>query len=86
MTKGQIRELYKVMFEGYPDIIGIPELQKMLGIGRNLAYSLVSRGYIRGITVGNKLRIPKISVIDYVLESSAQNNSAGQSEDLTQDS
>lgn len=83
MTKGKARELYKVMFAEYPDIVGIKDLQKMLGIGRNLAYSLVSGGYIRGITVGNKLRIPKINVIDYVLENKKQIESVNQPEDLT---
>lgn len=71
MTKGEIKELYQVMFTDYPDIVGIKDLQKMLGIGKNLAYSLVSDGYIHGITVGNKLRIPKINVINYALEAKA---------------
>ena len=71
MTKTEIRELYQVMFTEYPDIVGIRELQAMLGIGKNLAYSLVSDGYIKGITAGNKLRIPKINVINYALETQA---------------
>lgn len=59
------------MFTEYPDIVGVKDIQKMLGIGKNLAYSLVSGGYIKGITVGNKLRIPKINVIRYAVESTA---------------
>ena len=71
MTKGEIKELYQVMFTEYPDIVGVKDLQKMLGIGKNLEYSLVSDGYIHGIVVGNKLRIPKINVIHYALEAKA---------------
>lgn len=71
MNKADINQLYTVMFTEYPDIVDIKDLQKMLGIGRNLAYSLVSGGYIKGITVGNKLRIPKINVINYALEAGA---------------
>ena len=71
MNKADMKSLYQVMFAEYPDIVGIRDLQKMLGIGRNLAYSLVSDGSIRGITVGNKLRIPKINVINYALEAKA---------------
>jgi hypothetical protein len=68
MNRADINKLYALMFTEYPDIVGIKDLQKMLGIGRNLAYALVSNGYIKGITVGNKLRIPKINVINYALE------------------
>ena len=68
MNKRDLKQLYSVMFTDYPDIVGVRDLQKMLGIGKNLAYSLVSDGYIKGITVGNKLRIPKINVINYALE------------------
>ena len=59
------------MFTEYPDIVGVKDIQKMLGIGKNLAYSLVSGGYIKGITVSNKLRIPKINVIRYAVETTA---------------
>lgn len=34
MTKGEIKELYQVMFTDYPDIVGIKDLQKMLGSAR----------------------------------------------------
>lgn len=69
MNKTDINKLYALMFTEYPDVVGVKDLQKMLGIGKNLAYSLISDGYIKGITVGNKLRIPKINVIKYALES-----------------
>ena len=34
MTKGEIKELYQVMFTEYPDIVRVKDLQKMLGIGK----------------------------------------------------
>ena len=71
MNQAEIKQLYGVMFTEYPDIVGVKDIQKMLGIGKNLAYSLVSGGYIKGITVGNKLRIPKINVIRYAVETTA---------------
>ena len=71
MNQAEIKQLYGVMFTEYPDIVGVKDIQKMLGIGKNLAYSLVSGGYIKGITVGNKLRIPKINVIRFALETTA---------------
>ena len=41
MRKTELRELYKMMFPDYPDIVTVAQLQKMLGISRNLAYELI---------------------------------------------
>lgn len=69
MTKEEIKELYKVMFIEYPDLLTIPELKQMLGVSRHTAYALVNDGYIDALKIGNAIRIPKINVIDYVLKS-----------------
>ena len=61
--------IYKIMFEEYPDIVTVAQLQKMLHISRQLAYELISSGQIRAIKVGNSFRITKISVIDFVTKS-----------------
>ncbi len=67
MTKTEINELYKVMFVEYPDIVNVSQVQKMLGVSRHLAYSLINDGYIHGLKIGNAYRIPKINVIRYTL-------------------
>lgn len=46
MRKTELRELYKMMFPDYPDIVTVAQLQKMLGISRHLAYDLINDGYI----------------------------------------
>ena len=48
----EIREMYKLMFAEYPDIVTVKDLQAMLGISR----------------LANAYKIPKINVIDYVLK------------------
>ena len=68
MKKAELKELYTMMFPEYPDIVTIAQLQKMLGISRHLAYDLISGGYIRGIKIGNAFKVPKVSVINYVLD------------------
>ncbi len=67
MKKGQLKELYEMMFPDYPDIVTVAQLQKMLGVSRHLAYDLISYGYIRGVKIGNAYKVPKINVINYVL-------------------
>ena len=57
------------MFNQYPDIMTINDLRNALGIGRTKAYALVSSGAIRSIKVGKSIRIPKLSLLDYVKES-----------------
>lgn len=57
----------KMMFAEYPDIVGIGDLQKMLGIGRKAALALAKHPQIHGVIVGNRFRIPKINVIRYML-------------------
>lgn len=68
MKKSELRELYQMMFPEYPDIVTVKELREMLGISRKLAYKLIGYGYIHAVKIGTTLKIPKISVINYVME------------------
>lgn len=54
------------MFADYPDIVNVKQLQEILGIGRNLAYSLLTGGKVKAIKVGREYKIIKNSIIDYV--------------------
>lgn len=67
MKKSELKELYKLMFPDYPDIVTARQLQKMLGISRQLTYKLIGDGYIPGVKIGNAFRVPKVNVINYVL-------------------
>ena len=68
MKKSELRDLYMIMFQESPNIEKIPQLQSMLGISRHLAYDLINDGYIRGLKIGNAFRIPKVNVIEYVMD------------------
>lgn len=63
----KLKEIYKLMFPEYPDIVYVRQLQKMLGVSRHLAYDLINDGEIKGVKIGNSYKIPKVNVIDYVL-------------------
>ncbi|MBE7071366.1 MAG: helix-turn-helix domain-containing protein [Ruminococcaceae bacterium] len=58
---------YQVMFTDFPDIVSVIQLQQMLNISRQLAYELIGNGSIKAVKVGNSYRIPKVSVIGYML-------------------
>ena len=53
-------------FQDYADVVTIPELAKMLRVGRNVAYDLVNNGQVKSVKVGSQIRIPKSSIIDFV--------------------
>ena len=60
------------IFTKFDDVVKVKDLQKMLGIGRNLAYNLISSGQIKCIKFGNKILIPKQNVVDFLNASEAE--------------
>lgn len=55
------------MFEEYPDVVGVDALCKMLGIGKNTAYRLISDNTILSLRIGRSIKIPKKYIIDFCL-------------------
>lgn len=68
MKKSELKELYQMMFPDYPDIVTVKQLREMLGVSRALAYKLINNGYIQAVKIGTSLKIPKVSVINFVTE------------------
>ena len=62
MKKTELKELYQMMFPNYPDIVTVKQLHVMLGVSRHLA------GEIQAVKIGSSLKIPKVSVINFVTE------------------
>ena len=55
------------MFEMFPDILTVDQLCEAFQIGKNTAYELLSSGQIKAIKMGNIWKVPKRSLIDYVI-------------------
>lgn len=68
MKKSELKELYQMMFPDYPDIVTVKQLREMLGVSRALAYKLISDGEIQAVKIGTSLKIPKVSVINFVTQ------------------
>ncbi|WP_196601172.1 helix-turn-helix domain-containing protein [Pectinatus frisingensis] len=58
------------MFDEYGDLITVEELCEMLAIGKNAAYELLGSGTIKAFRIKRVWKIPKKSVVDYVIEKS----------------
>ncbi|MGN0748133.1 MAG: helix-turn-helix domain-containing protein [Christensenellales bacterium] len=61
------------IFINFADVVKVKDLQKMLGIGRNLAYELIATNKIKSIKSGNLILIPKQNIIDYLNKAGADN-------------
>jgi len=57
------------LFESYRDILTIDDIQTALGIGRSMAYRLISDDKIKHWKIGKRIKIPKAFLIDYVNDS-----------------
>ena len=54
------------MFIEFPDVVGVPELCRMLNIGSPLAYRLLNDKVIISRKIGREYKILKSHVIDYL--------------------
>ena len=68
MNKTELKEMYRLMFPEYPDIVTEQQMQTMLGISRHLAYHLINYGYVPAVKIGKSYKIPKVNIIKYVLD------------------
>ena len=49
-----------------PLVLKVPEVAKILGIGRNTAYDLVRSGAIKSIHVGRQIRVSKAAFLEFI--------------------
>lgn len=54
------------MFNKYPDIVDVKQLCKMLNIGKNTAYKLLTDNKIKYVKIGRVYKIPKRHIEDFV--------------------
>ena len=54
------------MFEKIADIMTFKECQKLLKVGKNTLLNLIHNGEIDAFRIGNRWKITKESIIDYV--------------------
>lgn len=54
------------MFENYPDIVSVKQMQEMLQIGKNTAYNLINSGQIKVVKIGRVFKIPKKNIIQFL--------------------
>ncbi len=58
------------MFNDYQDILTVDDLCEILSIGKNSAYVLLSTKQIKAFKYNRIWKIPKIAIMEYVVNSS----------------
>lgn len=54
------------MFDNYPDVVTVKEMQTMLRIGRSTAYKLIGDGVIPSVRIGSSYLITKKSIENFL--------------------
>ena len=60
------------LFDEYPDVVSVDDVQSMLHVGRNTTYKLLKSKLIETIRVGNKYIIAKSSVIVFLTQNTGK--------------
>ena len=58
---------YSQMFPGYPDAVSLQQAAEMLGLNRHTVGELSRSRHLFALKIGRTYRIPKLSVIEFLL-------------------
>lgn len=66
-TKMNARNYYSI-FKHEPDILTVPDVVRLLRMGKNTVYKLIKEGSINSIKQGKKIIIPKVCLVEFLLD------------------
>lgn len=59
---------YETMFQGEPDVLTVPDVIRLLRIGKNSVYKLLKDGTISSIKQGKKIIVPKVCLVEFLAD------------------
>ena len=60
--------LYYSMFVGEPEVLTVPDVIRLLRLGKNSVYQLIKEGKIGSIKRGKKIIVPKVCLVAYLTD------------------
>lgn len=72
MRKNKAKDMYRMMFRNYPDVVTVKEVSEMLHLSTKKVYQLVKANQIERIHCGRIIKITKTAVINFVLQSAQE--------------
>lgn len=61
---------YYSTFKNEPDVLTVPDVIRLLRIGKNSVYSLIKEGKIGSIKQGRKIIVPKVCLVEFLADES----------------
>lgn len=59
---------YKTMYRDYPEVVGVKDISKMLGISPKRVRQLVQENKLPCLPDNRTIKVAKLFVIDYILQ------------------
>ena len=56
---------YFTMFKNKPDVLTVPDVIRLLRMGKNTVYKLLREGAIGSIKQGKKIIVPKVYLVEF---------------------
>ena len=66
---------YLSMLKNEPEVLTVLEVAEILRVGKNKAYDLVRDGKISSIKIGGKIIVPKMCLVQFLLDKNNYQNS-----------
>ena len=60
------KEIYRIVFKDYPDVLDVKQVGQLLGICEKTVYKLIKTGELPTMKVGRQHRITKVNVMKYM--------------------
>ena len=60
------QDVYRIVFRGYPEVLDVKQVSKVLGVSTKTVYKLIGDGALSSMKVGREFRVPKVVVMKYV--------------------
>lgn len=57
---------YYTMFKNEPDVLTVPDVVRLLQLGKNTVYALIKDGRIASIKQGKKIIVPKVCLVEFL--------------------
>ena len=61
-----LKEIYKVVFQDYPDVVDVSQMCEMLNICEKYGYDLLRENRIKHFKIGRVYKIPKYHIITFL--------------------
>jgi len=62
----EVKDLYRVVFKEYPDILDVKQVSAVLGVSKKTVYRLLHKGSLVSLKVGREFRVPKANLMRYM--------------------